>query len=89
MASTIWAAGALPIFKDDSNLSEGFEPRGYSFQLAFDKIDPKREYVLTAQVDRSNSRLFDQLIVEPSAKEGAQGDRRTKHAASNAPGHSY
>jgi len=59
--------------------------RGYAFQLAFPKIRPDHAYVLTAQFDRNNTRLFDQLIIEPSAKEGYHGDRRVKHAPSNGP----
>lgn len=61
--------------------------RGYAFQLAFPAIRTDHGYVLTAQFDRNNTRLFDQLIIEPTmVKEGSHGDRRTKHAPSNAPG---
>jgi hypothetical protein len=83
----MWATS----LNDKSDQTARWDPaaRGYNFQLTYDKIDPKRAYVLTAQVDRDNSRLFDQLVVEPSVKEGFNGDRRTKHAESNAPGHSY
>jgi hypothetical protein len=63
--------------------------RGYTFQLAFEKIDPKHTYVLTAQIDRGESRLFDQLVVEPPPKDNLHGDRHSQHAPTNAPGHSY
>jgi hypothetical protein len=61
--------------------------RGYTFQLTFANISTDRGYVLTAQVDRSNSRLFDQLVIEGSGKEGFHGDRRTQRAPTDAPGH--
>jgi hypothetical protein len=63
--------------------------RGYSFQLAYDNISTQRAYVLTAQVDRGKTRLFDELIIEPSLKDGYHGDRRTQKAPTDAPGHSY
>ncbi|HWE02531.1 MAG TPA: hypothetical protein VG326_08975 [Tepidisphaeraceae bacterium] len=63
--------------------------RGYTFQLAFPKINADHAYVLTAQFDHNNTRLFDQLVLEPSAKEGYHGDRRIKHAPADAPGRGY
>ena len=60
--------------------------RGYSFQLTYPTILPSRTYVLTAQFDRNNTRLFDQLIIEPTTKENPRGDRRTQHAPPGGPG---
>jgi hypothetical protein len=62
--------------------------RGYNFQLTFNRLQKNHAYVLTAQFDRNGTRLFDKLILEPSAKEGYHGDRRTQHAPGNAPSHS-
>jgi hypothetical protein len=59
--------------------------RGYAFQLVFPQIRLDHAYVLTAQFDRNHTRLFDQLILEPSAKDGYKGDRRVKHAPADAP----
>jgi hypothetical protein len=61
--------------------------RAYSFQLGFEPIRTDHAYVLTAQFDLKNGRMFDQLIVEPSAKEGYRGDRRVQRAPDNGPGH--
>jgi hypothetical protein len=63
--------------------------RGYSFHLTYDQLSKDRAYVLTAQVDRNKSRLFDQIVIEPSSKDGFHGDRRSQHAPTNAPGHNY
>ncbi|HEX4796198.1 MAG TPA: hypothetical protein VH370_20585 [Humisphaera sp.] len=62
--------------------------RGYTFQLPFDKISADRRYVLTAQFDRPEGRLFDQLIVEPSDKDAIKGERHAVRAPTHAPGHS-
>ena len=65
--------------------------RGYSFQLAYPTIRVDHAYVLTAQFDRGSTRLFDQLIIEPTSspttKQGRHADRRIKHAPADAPGH--
>jgi hypothetical protein len=79
-------SGALAT-RDDQIAHWDAATRGYNFQLAFDKIQKDHAYVLTAQFNRNGTRLFDQLILEPSVKEGYHGDRRTQHAPSNAPGH--
>jgi hypothetical protein len=62
--------------------------RGYTFQLSYDKISADRRYVLTAQFDRPEGRLFDQLIVEPSDKDAIKGERHAVRAPDHAPGHS-
>jgi len=62
--------------------------RGYTFQLPFDKISGERRYVLTAQLDRPEGRLFDQLIVEPSDRDSIKGERHAVRAPTHAPGHS-
>ena len=54
--------------------------RGYSFQLGYPTIHLDHAYILSAQFDRPGSRLFDQLILEPSSKEGFHGDRRNQRA---------
>ncbi|HWE93126.1 MAG TPA: hypothetical protein VG269_04065 [Tepidisphaeraceae bacterium] len=61
--------------------------RAYSFQLGYDQIRVDRAYVLTAQFDLKSGRMFDQLIIEPSTKEGYRGDRRIQRAPDNGPGH--
>jgi hypothetical protein len=61
--------------------------RAYSFQLGYDQIRTDRAYVLTAQFDLKSGRMFDQLIIEPSTKEGYSGDRRVQRAPDNGPGH--
>jgi hypothetical protein len=72
---------------DDQTAHWDAAARGYSFQLGFDKIHPDQSYVLTAQFDRNGTRLFNQIVLEGTTKEGFHGDRRTQHAPSNAPGH--
>jgi len=59
--------------------------RAYSFQLPYDKINPKSRYVLTAQMDLPKGRLFDQLIIE-SGKESAH---HVEHAPTDAPSHNH
>lgn len=61
--------------------------RGYTFQLPYDKIVANRRYVLTAQFDRPDGRLFDELILEPSDKDKIKNERHEAHAPSHAPGH--
>lgn len=61
--------------------------RGYSFQLPYSQINGNHTYVLSAQVDMSSGRLFDQLILEPMNKGTNHSERKTEHAPSNGPGH--
>jgi hypothetical protein len=61
--------------------------RAYSFQLPYDKIANSRMYVVKAQVDMSNGRLFDQLILEPPNKESSRSQHRAERAPTNSPGH--
>ena len=81
----IWATSLSG--KDDQMAHWDPAARAYSFQLNFDKISTEHSYVLTAQYDRDATRLFSQLVIEPSEKEGFHGDRRTQHAPLNGPGH--
>ena len=61
--------------------------RAYSFQLPFDKISNSRLYLLKAQVEMANGRLFDQLIIEPSNKESSRSLHHVERAPTDAPGH--
>lgn len=81
----IWPASLAT--KDDQIAHWDAAARGYTFQLALPSISNNRTYVLSAQFDRPNQRLFDQLIIEPSTKEGFHGERRILHAPTDAPGH--
>lgn len=73
--------------RDDQVAHWDAAARGYSFQLAFPAVRNDHAYVLTAQIDRPGSRLFDQLVVESTAREGFHGDRRTRRAPPDAPQH--
>ena len=60
--------------------------RGYTFQLPYEKIESRREYVLTVQFDLDGvkgGRMFDQLILEPQ-QEGKH--ERRPRASSQTPG---
>ena len=67
--------------------------RGYSFKLAYDKIDADNSYVLTAQVNREGTengpgggRFFGQLVLE-TTHEGKHSGRPAPHAELEDPGH--
>jgi hypothetical protein len=62
--------------------------RGYTFQLPFDKITNDHRYVLTAQFDRPEGRLFDQLILEPADQDTLKRNRHAERAPTRVPGHS-
>lgn len=78
-----WRATLLTRDEQDARWSKAL--RSYTFQLASDRVNPAKEYVLTASFETAGgadaaggARLYDRLILEPppEKREAGEGVRR-------------